>query len=143
MSSKKVAKRTMARDCVFKAVYASKLSQTPLNESLEHIMKDYEEKSIDASYAQSLIQSITENYAEIICIIDPAISIRSKANTTDVEMSILTLATAELVYQPDTPAKVVINEAIELAKKYGADEGYKFVNGVLDKVHKSIDGTAS
>ena len=55
-------------------------------------------------------------------------------------MAIITVATAELLYQPQTPVKVVMNEAVELAKRYGADEGYKFVNAVLDAIKIRLQG---
>ena len=55
-----------------------------------------------------------------------------------VERAILLLATFELAHQPETPYRVVLNEAIELAKDYGGTEGHKYVNGVLDKVAVQI-----
>jgi len=55
-----------------------------------------------------------------------------------VEKAILRLATLELVERFDTPFKVVINESIELAKTFGAEESHKFVNGVLDKAVKTL-----
>ena len=55
-----------------------------------------------------------------------------------VEKAILRLATYELVERIDVPYKVVINEAIELAKSFGAEESHKFVNGVLDKAIKTL-----
>lgn len=55
-----------------------------------------------------------------------------------VELSIARVATFELLKKIDVPYKVVLNEALELAKKYGAQEGHKFVNGVLDKIAREI-----
>jgi transcription antitermination factor NusB len=54
-----------------------------------------------------------------------------------VDRNILRLASFELLYRPDIPPKVAINEAVELAKKYGDLESSKFVNGVLDKINKT------
>jgi len=55
-----------------------------------------------------------------------------------IELAILRLATYELVNRLDIPYRVVINEALELAKKFGSIEGFKFVNGVLDQIAKKI-----
>jgi N utilization substance protein B len=52
-----------------------------------------------------------------------------------VDRNILRLATFELLYCPDIPFKVTLNEAIELAKKFGADDSSAFINGILDKIH--------
>ena len=51
-----------------------------------------------------------------------------------VERSVLRVACAEFMCRPDTPYKVVVNEALEITKLFGADQGYKFVNGVVDKL---------
>jgi N utilization substance protein B len=55
-----------------------------------------------------------------------------------VDRNILRLATFELLYCPDTPFKAILNEAIELAKKFGADDSSVFINGILDKVHSIL-----
>ena len=55
-----------------------------------------------------------------------------------IELAVLKLATYELLKRPDVPYRVVINEALELTKKFGSVEGFKFVNGVLDRVAKKI-----
>ena len=56
---------------------------------------------------------------------------------TSVDRNILRLSTYELSYLPDTPAKVVINEAIEIAREFSTEESARFVNGILDKISKS------
>ena len=62
-------------------------------------------------------------------------------NLDQVECNILRIATYELIHHMEIPYRVIINEAINLAKKYGADEGYKFVNGVLDPLSQKIRET--
>ena len=62
---------------------------------------------------------------------------RTLTSLNPLELSILRLAVTELDHHPEVPKKVVVNEAIELAKTYGASDGYKFVNGVLDAIVKS------
>lgn len=140
MSKPGQSKRSLARDCAFKAVYASQLAHTPLQENLNKTLANFSDSYTDTNYAKAIINSVAGNQAEIDGVIEPVIALRAKSATTHVEMSVITIATAELLYHQDTPSKVVINEAVELTKKYGADDGYKFVNGVLDKIHKNIYG---
>lgn len=138
MSKPTPSKRSLARDCAFKALYATQLADTPLRENLDKTLTSFSEGYTDIAYAKALVDSVDNNKDEINAVIKPVIALRAKSATTHVEMSVITIAVAELLYQPDTPTKVVINEAVELTKKYGADDGYKFVNGVLDKIHKNI-----
>lgn len=63
---------------------------------------------------------------------------RPTAEVSPVEQAILLTAAYELVYMPETPYAVVLNEAIELAKTYGGTDGHKFVNGVLDKMAQTV-----
>ena len=62
---------------------------------------------------------------------------RKLSSVNPIELAILRLAVNELDHHPEVPPKVVINEAIELAKTYGASDGYKFVNGVLDALRRA------
>ena len=64
--------------------------------------------------------------------------VRDLGDVDPVERAILRIGTYELEYRKDVPTRVVIDEAIELAKTFGADHGYRFVNGVLDKVARDL-----
>uniref|UniRef100_UPI0025F09799 transcription antitermination factor NusB n=1 Tax=Methylophaga sp. UBA2689 TaxID=1946878 RepID=UPI0025F09799 len=59
---------------------------------------------------------------------------RSLATVDPVEISVLRLAVFEYIHRPDIPYRVVLNEAVELAKSFGGEQGHKYVNGVLDKM---------
>ena len=86
----------------------------------------------DAKYFQQLLPKICARRAELDAAIDAAGDIRSE-QLDPVERAILWVAFAELELQPDVPPKVVINEAVELAKEFGAEGGHRYVNAVLDK----------
>ena len=60
-----------------------------------------------------------------------------------VERAVLWIAFAELCFQPDVPTKVILNEAIELAKLYGAEGGYRYINGLLDKASANLRPAAT
>ena len=109
-----------------------------LNEELSrHVFADYIEENnmaaVDAEYLQRLFLGITENLAEIDAVITPALD-RKLSLLNPVELAALRQATFELMHCIDVPYKVVINEAIELVKEFGAEGGHKYINGVLDKL---------
>jgi N utilization substance protein B len=87
----------------------------------------------DARYFAQLLVGTIEHAAELEVLIVPALD-RALAELSPVERGILLLAAFELREAPDVPYRVVINEAVELAKSFGGTDGHKYVNGVLDKL---------
>lgn len=81
----------------------------------------------------SLLTGVLETQETLKSLLEPHLS-RPWQEVSPIERSILLLAACELKDHPETPYRVVINEAIELAKAYGGTDGHKFVNGVLDKL---------
>ena len=88
---------------------------------------------IDADYFKMLLEGSIAAAPELERLITPYLD-REFVRLSPVERGILLLAGYELMHQPGVPYRAVINEAVELAKSYGGTDGYKFVNGVLDKL---------
>ncbi|HKA41861.1 MAG TPA: transcription antitermination factor NusB [Burkholderiales bacterium] len=88
---------------------------------------------IDADYFKALLDGTIAAAPELECDITPFLD-RAFSRLSPVERGILLLASYELKHRPDVPYRVVINEAVELAKSYGGTDGHKYVNGVLDKL---------
>ena len=88
---------------------------------------------IDAGYFKGLLEGTVAAAPELEKAITPHLD-RAFSRLSPVERGILLLAGYELAHQPEVPYRAVINEAVELAKEYGGTDGYKFVNGVLDKL---------
>ena len=88
---------------------------------------------IDTGYFKALLEGTVAAAPELERAIAPHLD-REYSRLSPVERAILLLAGYELAHQPDVPFRAVINEAVELAKEYGGTDGYKFVNGVLDKL---------
>jgi len=88
---------------------------------------------IDAGYFKVLLEGTVAAAPELERAIAPLLD-REFSRLSPVERGILLLAGYELTYRPDVPYRAVINEAVELAKSYGGTDGYKYVNGVLDKL---------
>lgn len=87
----------------------------------------------DINYYDALVHGVVENLANIDDHISQVVG-RPIETLQAVELSLLRLSGYELIYRLDVPYKVVINEALELQKEFGADEGRRFVNGVLDRL---------
>lgn len=88
---------------------------------------------IDAGYFTALLEGTVGAAPELERAIAPYLD-REFSRLSPVERGILLLAGYELAHQPEVPYRAVINEAVELAKEYGGTDGYKYVNGVLDKL---------
>ena len=122
--------RRQAREIALQALYAWQISGgDPMQEArgLEGFDKG------DRRFTEALIAGVRDRLAELQGLIVPHLD-RELTRLSPVERSILYIGALELLAYPQTPFKVVINEAIELGKSFGAAEGHRFVNGVLEKV---------
>jgi N utilization substance protein B len=88
---------------------------------------------VDAAYFSALLKGAVAEAGALERELEPCLD-RRFAELSPVERGVLLLAGYELLREPQVPYRVIINEAIELAKAYGGTDGYKFVNGVLDKL---------
>ena len=91
----------------------------------------------DDAYAKALWRGVSTGYDELLRTIEPALD-RKLAALAPVERAVLVIGAWELVHRVDIPYRVVIDEAVELAKTYGGTDGHKFVNGVLDKLAPAL-----
>jgi len=92
---------------------------------------------VDMEYFHEILHGVPRELSALDEIITPLLD-RDTEEMTPVELSILRLATYELAHRIDVPYKVVINEAVELAKSFGATDGHKYVNGVVDKIAQLV-----
>ncbi len=133
----KVSARRKAREFAVQAIYSWQLSKNDLNEIETNFLIDNQKRRFDIPYFQKLLQGVGEHLALIDSAISPYVD-RPLEEIDQVEKAILRMAVFELSHVQEVPYKVVINEAIELAKSFAADDSHKFVNGVLDKVVKQL-----
>lgn len=132
--------RHNARHYALQAMYQWQMTDTSITTIETEFLQMHVEKKIDLAYFKELIHGIPNEKEEIDNAIKPFLN-RSMRDIDPVELSVLRLATYELMKRPDIPYRVIINEALELTKKFGSVEGYKFINGVLDKIAKQIRAT--
>ena len=130
--------RRLARQYALQALYQWQLSEAvPAEIEAQFLKHQKMNKKTDFVYFKELIHAVPNHFAELDQLMTPFLS-RPIDELDPVELAILRLSIYELAKRPDIPYRVVINEALELTKKYGSIEGYKFVNGVLDHVAKKV-----
>lgn len=133
----KPSPRRKARELAVQAVYSWQLSQNSVSDIETNFLVDNGARRFDIEYFQQLFRGVTTNLAQLDSAISPHVD-RPLDDIDHVEKSILRVAIYELSDCKDVPYRVVINEAIELAKAFAADDSHKFVNGVLDKAVKEL-----
>lgn len=124
--------RRKTRIQILKVIYSNEINPIDENKWTDLL----EKKNIDRDFAIKIIENCDKNKEIILEKINSISSIDAKKLSL-VEKSILIIAFTEILFFNDIPLKVTINEAIELAKTYGSNESYKFINGVLDKLKNS------
>jgi N utilization substance protein B len=131
----------MSRRLVRELVVQRQYQQALHPDDQGNIFEDNEAKlsDNDRAYYEMVRRGIVEHIAEI----DPYIANTLKRGwslerLSIVDRAILRLAVYEMLYQPDIPKKVVINEAVDLAKSFSGEEASRFINGILDRVMKAI-----
>jgi len=133
----KPSPRRKARELAVQAIYSWQLSQNSVTDVEANFLTDNSARRFDIPYFQQLLRGVTSSVSQLDAAISPHVD-RPIDDIDPVEKAILRVAIFELSDCQDVPYKVVINEAIELAKAFAADDSHKFVNGVLDKAVKLI-----
>lgn len=132
-NEKKISPRRRARECAVQVLYSWYVSQNSPAEIELNFMAEQDLKGVDTPYFRRLFRQTAENVDVVDQIMMPYLD-REVSELDPIEKAILRLAVYELKFELDVPYKVVINEAIEVAKVFGAEDSHKYVNGVLDKV---------
>lgn len=126
------AARSRSRRRALQAVYAWQLSRTPVARLLEEFRHEQDMDVADLDYFEDLVTGVIRQVAELDAMLVAYLD-RGIDQVDPIERGVLRIAAYELLHRPDVPYRVVINEAIETTKRFGADHGHSFVNGVLDK----------
>ena len=126
------AARSRARRRALQALYAWQLSSSPVDKVIEQFRAEQDMEIADLEYFEALVRGVTEHADELDAVLSKFID-RSMAQVDPIERAVLRIAGFELAYRVDVPYRVVINEAIETTKRFGAEHGHTYVNGVLDR----------
>lgn len=131
------SKRRKARRYAVQGLYQWQLTDNPPAEIYQLMLPDVNLNKTDLPYMEELITQVPRNIEEIDALLTPTLS-RKLSEVDPVERAILRIATYELSKHAEIPYRVVINEAIEQAKTFGAEDGHKFVNAALDKLAAEV-----
>jgi transcription antitermination protein NusB len=127
-----LAARARARRRALQGAYAWDIGKGPMSRVIEQFEHEQEMDIADLEYFKDLLLGLEKNHVEIDRKLQPHLD-REIAHVDAIERAVLRLAAYELLYRPDVPYRVVINEAIEVSKRFGAEFGHTYVNGVLDR----------
>ena len=133
-------KRKRSREIAMELLFSMEISKNSYEETIECFVEDYEMdlKTIDLEYIKEVMKSVVDHKEEIDEIIKNSLINWTIDRVSKVNLTIVRLAIAEMLYINDVPEVVAINEAIELTKKDSDDKSVSFVNGALDKAFKNI-----
>ena len=130
--------RHKARRFAVQALYQWEIAGETRAEVERQFLDDQPIKADEVEYFQTLLRGVVEEREALDGVLTPFLSNRTVEEVDPVERAVLRLAAFELRDRPEIPFQVVINEAVDLAKTFGAPEGRKFVNAVLDRVAREL-----
>ena len=131
-------KRTLAREYTLKILYQAEMTRRDLAAAAQQFWKEQDPPDeVVREFTQRLADGVAANLATIDAKISHYATNWQIKRMAVIDRNILRLGVYELLHADDIPPKVTINEAVELAKKFGDLESGKFVNGILDKIHKT------
>ena len=125
--------RRRARQAAVQALYQWQMTEQAPEQIESHFISDHELNGVDIEYFHHLVLEIPLHLHQLDDHLLPYLE-RTLSEVDPVERAILRIGVFEFEFHPEIPYKVILNEAVELAKVFGAEHGHKFVNGVLDKV---------
>jgi N utilization substance protein B len=131
-------RRTRARELVMQAICQMDVQGAAVMDTLGVFFSENTDDDATRQLAEKWSKGVWDSIAECDKLITVAAAKWELSRLNQVDRSILRLGAYQLKYCPDIPAKVVINEAIELAKKYSAESSPAFVNGVMDAIYKKL-----
>lgn len=131
--TKKSHSKHYSRCCAIQALYQWQHTGDTAIEIIEQFDQEKHLKKADKKYFRTLVTGAIDNQTKIDELFIPNLD-RDIQTINPVELAILRMATYELFFHPELPYRVIINEALEIAKDFGADQSYKYVNAVLDAV---------
>jgi N utilization substance protein B len=129
--------RTKARRHAVQAIYQWQMTGESLSEIDRQFLDMESMIGADLVYFQDLLHGVPTNLTELDGLTGAYID-RAIESVDPVERAILRIGTYELKRHPEIPYRVIINESVELAKVFGADQGHRYINGVLDKLAQQL-----
>ena len=131
------AERRKARHYGMQALYQWYMAGASLSDIEAEFRADYDFSHVDLEYFQALLHGVPASVDALEASLAPLLD-RKLEELDPIERTLLRMGAFELRERPDVPYKVVINEAVALARKFGATDSHKYINGVLDKLARQL-----
>ena len=132
------ATRRKARHYAMQAIYQWQMAGAEPHVIESEFRTDYDMTHVDSDYFHELVTKVPADSDALDQHYQPCLQGRNLAELDPITKALLRLATYAFLHRIDVPYKVVINEAVALAKKFGASESHKYINGVLDKAARQL-----
>ena len=132
-----VRARSQARRCVMQALYQWQLTEQSFSEILAQFIERDEYKTAESAYFHQLLSGTIEHH-QILSVRVGEFADRPWSQMDPIERAVLLIGMYELMHCPEVPYRVVVNEAVELTKQFGATDGYKYINALLDRTARDI-----
>jgi len=126
--------RREGRELAVQALYQLEVTGDPAGSGLEGFWAHFEGSEPAQAFAIGLVEGVRDERSRIDCLIADAAEHWQVSRLSKVDVSVLRMATGELLFCNDIPARVTIDEAIEIARRFGGEDSAAFVNGVLDRI---------
>ena len=126
------AARSRSRRRALQALYAWQMANSPINQVIEQFRNEQDMEIADLEYFEALVRGVVAHAGELDAVLVKFLD-RTMEQVDPIERAVLRIAGFELAHRLDVPYRVVINEAIETTKRFGAEHGHTYVNGVLDR----------
>lgn len=133
-----MGKRRRAREIVLQALYEAEFSERSTHDIIEEQIGRRAPSDETAQYARALFVKTMEKKADLDGVIQSLLENWDPSRVSLVDRNILRFALAEVLYFPDVPARVIIDEAIEVAHRFSSEEAGRFVNGLVDRFVKEF-----
>ena len=133
------ARRRKARHYALQALYQWHMAKQGVNEIEAQFIAEYDMSNVDTEFFHDLVHNVPAQIGELQQCFEGHLD-RKLSELDPIELSLLRMGSYELLRRIDVPYKVVINETVNLAKRFGATDGYRYINGILDRVAADCRG---
>jgi N utilization substance protein B len=133
-----IYRRRMVREKVLQALYAYELSKEPIAEVMQNVLEEIRSNRYDFEFAKRLVTEVVQHETEVEQFIKGKVAHWEYDRIALIDRLLLRMGICELLYFPEIPPKVTINESIEVAKVFSTDESGRFINGVLDAIYEDL-----
>jgi N utilization substance protein B len=131
--------RRKARENALKILYAHEVGGLPVGEAIQRFWEDFEPSPEGREFTEMIVRGTLEHLSELDQRIQGVSTHWKISRMACVDRNLLRMAVYEIFYVDEIPKRVTLNEAIEIAKRYGTEDSWAFINGILDKIASEMD----